>query len=322
MIAANPAILGTDPLIVPVTMTLTKADLGVAKKQRCALHQPSRSEDMMEVSSPGKIWLLALPRRKWPRSRPTVEKGHGRYRALARGRCIARKTSTPDASSATLRTWLPSMLLVLNRAKQLYREKGTASAATASRGFDNQDEELVSARQTIAQLDNQKTDDRLQIAQLNKKGDTAPDNATANRYYAEATNLTVTMSGMDAKDREQLDRRSANLLREIKKGSARTLKEVRMKIHKEWIPNWLKHTHEWRPTTKMPQFRLQDDEIQAISAYIWQSAITGPELPKQSPGQAPPTAKCCLKSGVAKRATPSERAPISSAATSRPTFRG
>ena len=74
-------------------------------------------------------------------------------------------------------------------------------------------------------------------------------------------------------------------MQEIKKVGP-DLKEVRMKIHKEWIPYWMGHTRDFRPTTKMPQFRLQDDEIQAISAYIWQSAITGPELPKQTPGNA------------------------------------
>src|SRR5258708_31933095 len=84
---------------------------------------------------------------------------------------------------------------------------------------------------------------------------------------------------------EQLEQRSHNLLQEIKKVGP-DLKEVRMKIHKEWIPYWLKHTHEFRPTTKMPQFRLQDDEIQAIAAYVWQSAITGPALAKQTPGNA------------------------------------
>jgi len=125
----------------------------------------------------------------------------------------------------------------------------------------------------IAQLENQKQDDRLQIAELNKKGDAATDNDAANAYYAQATNLTVTISSMDAQI-EELEQRSHNLLQEIKKVGP-DLKEVRMKIHKEWIPYWLKHTHEFRPTTKMPQFRLQDDEIQAIAAYLWQSAITG-----------------------------------------------
>ena len=58
-----------------------------------------------------------------------------------------------------------------------------------------------------------------------------------------------------------------------------------MKIHKEWIPYWLQHTHELRPTTKMPQFRLQPDEVQAIAAFIWQSALTGPALAQAAAGQ-------------------------------------
>jgi cytochrome c551/c552 len=216
------------------------------------------------------------------RALDTVEKGHGRYEHWL-WPLYYKENFNAGCQQCHASDMVTEHAPVLNRAKQLYREKGCIGCHRFQ-GFDNQDEELVSARQAIAQLENQKQDNRLAIAQLNKKGDTAPDNDTANRYYAEATNLTVTTSGMDAKI-EQLDRRSANLLREIKKVGP-DLKEVRMKIHKEWIPNWLKHTHEWRPTTKMPQFRLQDDEIQAISAYIWQSAIPGPELPKQAPGNA------------------------------------
>jgi cytochrome c551/c552 len=272
--------VGTDPLIVPVTMTLTKADLGMAK-----------SHDAPFTSHPDPDMMKAHPLEKFGcspchggngRALDTVEKGHGRYEHWLW------PLYYPENFNAGCQQCHASDMVtehapVLNRAKALYREKGCIGCHRFQ-GFDNQDEELVSARQAIAQLENQKKDNQLQIVQLNKKGDTAPDNDAANRYYAEATNLTVTTAGMDAKI-EQLDRRSGNLLREIKKVGP-DLKEVRMKIHKEWIPNWLKHTHEWRPTTKMPQFRLQDDEIQAISAYIWQSAITGPELPKQAPGNA------------------------------------
>jgi len=104
---------------------------------------------------------------------------------------------------------------VLNHAKKLYREKGCIGCHRFQ-GFDNQDEQLVSARQMIAQLENQKQDDRLQIAELNKKGDAATDNDAANAYYAQATNLTVTISSMDAQI-EELEQRSHNLLQEIKK---------------------------------------------------------------------------------------------------------
>ena len=48
---------------------------------------------------------------------------------------------------------------------------------------------------------------------------------------------------------------------------------------------WLKKPSDFRPTTKMPNFRLTDHQIQAISAYIWQSGFTD-ELPKHKPGNA------------------------------------
>ena len=67
------------------------------------------------------------------------------------------------------------------------------------------------------------------------------------------------ISGIDAKI-EQLDDRARSLVREIKKVGP-SLKEVRMKIHKEWLPVWLKDPHAWRAGTKMPTFRLDDDEI-------------------------------------------------------------
>src|SRR5258706_189813 len=212
----------------------------------------------------------------------SVEKAHGRYEHWL-WPLNYRENFEAGCQQCHASDMVTEHAPVLNHAKALYREKGCIGCHRFQ-GFDNQDEQLVSARQMIAQLENQKQDDRLQIAELNKKGDAATDNDAANAYYAQATNLTVTISSMDAQI-EELEQRSHNLLEEIKKVGP-DLKEVRMKIHKEWIPYWLKHTHEFRPTTKMPQFRLQDDEIQAIAAYVWQSAITGPELPKQTPGNA------------------------------------
>jgi cytochrome c551/c552 len=272
--------LGTDPLLVPVTMTLTKADLGVAN-----------SKDAPYTSHPDPDLMKSHPLEKFGcspchggngRALDTVEKAHGRYEHWL-WPLYYRENFEAGCQQCHASDMVTEHAPVLNRAKALYREKGCIGCHRFQ-GFDNQDEQLVGARQQITQLENQKQDDRLTIAELNKKGDAATDNDVANRYYADATNLTVTISKIDSQV-EQLDQRSHNLLQEIKKVGP-DLKEVRMKIHKEWIPYWLKHTHEFRPTTKMPQFRLQDDEIQAIAAYVWQSAITGPELPKQTPGNA------------------------------------
>src|SRR5256884_7636483 len=82
----------------------------------------------------------------------------------------------------------------------------------------------------------------------------------------------------------QLDRTTKSLLQDVKKVGP-NLKDVRLKLNRNWIPVWLKKPTDFRPTTKMPNFRLNDQQIRAISAYIWQSSFTDP-LPKQKTGNA------------------------------------
>src|SRR5439155_10220529 len=99
--------------------------------------------------------------------------------------------------------------------------------------------------------------------------------------YARADALRQSISTMD-NQLEQLDIQSKSLLREQKKVGP-SLKEVRMKIHKEWIPVWLENPHAYRPTTKMPAFRLEKEQREAIAAFIWQSGVQG-KLVNQKPG--------------------------------------
>ena len=272
--------VATDPLLVPPVMTLTKADLGVPKDM-----------DAPFTSHPDPDLLKFHPLEKFGcspchggngRALDTVERAHGRYEHwlwpmyypanydAGCQQCHAADAITEHAD-------------VLNIGKQLFRQKGCIGCHKFQ-GFDNQDDLLTATRQQISLLESSRKADQDEIPRLNKLGDTATDNAVANNFYQQAQNLTVTVANMDSQE-EQLEGKSHDLLQEIKKVGP-DLKEVRMKIHKEWIPYWLEHTHEWRPTTKMPQFRLQTEEVQSIAAFIWQSALTGPALPKQTPGNA------------------------------------
>ena len=272
--------VATDPLVVPTVMTLTKADLGLGN-----------SNDAPFSSHPDPDLLKFHPSEKFGcspchggngRALDTVERGHGRYEHwlwplyypenynAGCQQCHASDAITEHAP-------------VLNRAKQLYRERGCIGCHKFQ-GFDNQDDQLIAVRQQILQLTNDKQADQLEIPRLNQMGDSAATNALAQNLYAQATNVTVTVSNIDS-NLEQLEQRTHDLQQEIKKVGP-DLKEVRMKLHKEWIPYWLANTHVFRPTTKMPQFRLQPDEVQAISAFIWQSGLTGPPLEKQMPGNA------------------------------------
>ena len=272
--------VGTDPTLVPLQLTLTKADLNAAK-----------SKDAPFTSHPDPDLLKLHPLERFGcspchggngRAIDTAERGHGRYEHWLWPLYYPENYNAgcQQCHSADMVT---EHAPVLNEGKQLYRLKGCIGCHRFQ-GFDNQDEQLVSSRQQILQLAADKKQDELDIPRLQKLGDQAPDNAAAERYYSQATNLTVTVSKLDGQT-EELERRSHNLLQEIKKVGP-DLKEVRMKLRKEWIPYWIGHTHEFRPTTKMPQFRLSPDQIKAISAFIWQSGLTGPALEQQKPGDA------------------------------------
>ncbi len=272
--------VGTDPIVVPTVMTLTKADLGLANSQD-APFTSHPNPDLLRFHSLEKFGCSPCHGGNG-RALESVEKAHGRYEHwlwplhypenydVGCQQCHAADMITEHAT-------------VLNRGKELYRERG-CTGCHRFQGFDDQDEQLIAMRQEIIQLTSEKEAHQLEIPRLNQMADTAPTNELFSLYDQQATNLTVTVSNIDSQ-LEQFERRSHNLLQEIKKIGP-DLKEVRMKLHKEWIPYWLQNTHVFRPTTKMPQFRLQPDEVQAISAFIWQSGLTGPALPKQPAGNA------------------------------------
>ncbi|PYQ46174.1 MAG: hypothetical protein DMG99_00085, partial [Acidobacteria bacterium] len=150
-------------------------------------------------------------------------------------------------------------------------------------GYDKEPEDLNSVGQQIKQIETQKKDNLKQSAYLMKQADAAESNDEANKFNTEAVDLRVANSKLEAR-LQQLDFQSHSLMQDMKKIGP-NLKDVRLKLNKNWIPVWLKKPTDFRPTTKMPNFRLTDHQIQAISAYIWQSGFTD-TLPKHKPGNA------------------------------------
>jgi cytochrome c2 len=149
-------------------------------------------------------------------------------------------------------------------------------------GFDREADEMSAANQQIRQYSQQKAE-WMRQAGFDEQTANSPrtSDAEAKKLFQEASDLRVRSSGLDAKI-EQLDMRTVNLVREVKKVGP-SLKEVRVKMHKEWIPVWLKDPHAWREGTKMPTCRLSDQDIRAISAFLWQSALPG-QAPAQKQG--------------------------------------
>ncbi|HXN21274.1 MAG TPA: c-type cytochrome [Candidatus Dormibacteraeota bacterium] len=270
--------LAMDTSIVPPNLTLTKADLAMAKSHDA----PFTTHPDMELLKVHNVEKYGCSPCHGGNGRAvsSVEKAHGRYEHWL---WPLYEPANYEAGCQTCHAadMITEHAPVLNRGKDLYRSRGCIGCHKFE-GFDDQTEQLQSARQLIKQLEQQKKEDELLIPRLNKQADAAADNETAQRLNAQATALTVSMSSIDARV-EQVDRKSESLFREEKRVGP-DLKEIRMKLRKEWIPYWIANTHTFRPTTKMPQFRLRPDEVQALAAFVWQAALTGPQLPKQAPG--------------------------------------
>ena len=272
--------VGMEPKYVPAALTLTKADLGLQK-----------STDAPFASHPDQDLFNWHPLDQFGcspchggngRALDSVELAHGRYEHWVWPLYYPENYQAGCQQCHSADAWTEHAP-VLNEAKVLYRDRGCIGCHNYA-GFDNQGEQLQETIREIASLEKEKADDNQQIPLLNKQGDQAPDNATAQRLYAQATNLTVSVSKIDGRV-QQLDELSHSLQQEVKRVGP-DLKEVRMKLNPEWIPYWLGHTWNFDPTAQMPQFRLQPDEVQAISAFIWQQGLKGPALDKQTPGDA------------------------------------
>ena len=218
------------------------------------------------------------------RATTSVEKAHGNYEHWLWP--LFPKENT-EAGCQTCHA--ADMVLVSNdvgwtisAGKDLFRQRGCVGCHRYE-GYDQEPEELLSIGQQIKQLEQRKEDNLKQAALLMKQADAAESNEEANHLNDQAVALKVANSGMDLRI-TQFDRLTRSLLQDIKKVGP-NLKDIRLKLNRNWIPVWLKKPTDFRPTTKMPNFRLSDNQVKAISAYLWQSALTD-DLPKHKPGNA------------------------------------
>ena len=50
------------------------------------------------------------------------------------------------------------------------------------------------------------------------------------------------------------------------------LTEIGSKVNPGWLLEWLRNPKHFRPSTRMPNFRLEDEDAMAITSYLWQNS--------------------------------------------------
>jgi cytochrome c551/c552 len=268
----------------PVKLTVSAMTLKGKKPDEYAQAFTSHPEtSLLKVHDPDKFGCSPCHQGNG-RATTSVEKAHGTYEhwlwpLYAKGNFEAGCQSCHAADMVLVSN---DVGWTLSEGKDLFRQRGCVGCHRYE-GYDKEPEDLLSLAQQIKQLDQEKRDNIKQANDLMKQADKAESNEEANHLNDRAVALKVSNSKMDLRI-AQLDRSTKSLLQDMKKVGP-NLKDIRLKLNRDWIPVWLAKPSDFRPTTKMPNFRLNYDQIKAISAYIWQSALTD-TLPKHKPGNA------------------------------------
>jgi cytochrome c551/c552 len=176
----------------------------------------------------------------------------------------------------------------LNLGKDLFYQRGCVGCHRME-AFDREGDALTNARQSITQLQDQITaNDRQARLDTEATANAGDDPAEVQRLLAHADSLRVANSQLAARI-DELNLQTRYLQQDQKKVGP-NLKDVRLKLRREWIPVWLKDPQAFRPGTKMPTFwRFTEDgeegadDLKAVAAYLWQNSFDG-KAPAQQQG--------------------------------------
>jgi cytochrome c1 len=213
------------------------------------------------------------------RGTTSVEKGHGRYKHWL-WPLYYKENVEAGCNQCHNRDRVLQGAETLNRGKNLFQVRGCAGCHRYE-AFDREADALSNARQSIKTLELERDDRRREITQTSAAADSAPTDEEAAQLRNKANALRQMISQIDARI-DEFDIQSKYLMQDVKKIGP-NLKEIKAKLRKDWIPVWLSDPQAFRPGTKMPTFRLEDDEVKAISAFLWQSALEV-KLPSQPQG--------------------------------------
>jgi cytochrome c551/c552 len=253
------------------------------------------NKEILQIHTPDRFGCSSC---HWGNGRATTSdvKGHGRHKFWL-WPMFEKENTEAGCQQCHAKDRVTQGADTLNLGRDLFYQRGCMGCHRYE-GFDRETDALSNTRQSISQLEDQITGNQKQI-RLDENPPEGTSDEDAQKMLAQSEALKVTNSILAARI-DQLNLQSKYLMQDQKKVGP-NLKDVRLKLRKEWIPKWLSNPQGFRPGTKMPTFwRFADNpddsgphmrdadgqqQIQAIAAYLWQDGFDG-KLPEQQRGDA------------------------------------
>ncbi|HSA93847.1 MAG TPA: hypothetical protein VLE48_12615 [Terriglobales bacterium] len=256
----------------PVALTLASMTVGKEADAYARAFVGHPKPELLDIHSPDRFGCTPCHGGNG-RAASSVTKGHGRHKywlwPLFYKENMEAGCQTCHAADMVLAKGY-DLAETINEGKRLFQVRGCVGCHRYE-GYDPEPERLIALNQQVRLLESQRKENLRQVVLLQKQADAAPDNETAAALNQQALNLRVGVSQIDGR-LEQVDLEMRGLMRDQKKVGP-NLKDIRAKLRRDWIPVWLHKPSEFRPTTKMPDFRLSQEQIRSISAYLWQASL-------------------------------------------------
>jgi len=241
---------------------------------RAFISHPNR--ELMQIHTPERFGCSGC---HWGNGRATTSdiKGHGRHKFWL-WPMFEKENTEAGCQQCHFKDRVTQGSETLNQGRDLFYVRGCVGCHRYE-GFDREADALSGSRQSTTQIEDQITANEKLIRQDTEAANQAADDAEAQRLLAHAQSLRVSNSLLAAR-KDQLNLQSKFLMQDQKKVGP-NLKDIRLKLRKEWIPVWLKDPQAFRPGTKMPTFWRfgvdsdGEDQIKAITAYLWQQSFDG-----------------------------------------------
>jgi cytochrome c551/c552 len=251
------------------------------------------NKEILQIHTPDKFGCASC---HWGNGRATTseEKGHGRHKFWL-WPMFEKENTEAGCQQCHAKDRVTQGADTLNLGRDMFSQRGCMGCHRYE-GFDHETDALSGTRQSISQLQDEITANEKQIRLDQTPGEGVSD-AEAQEMLEHSKALQVTNSILAARI-DQLNLQSKYLMQDQKKVGP-NLKDVRLKLRKEWIPVWLANPQAFRLGTKMPTFwrfaepmdtgmppmRDKDgkEQLEAIAAYLWQDSFDG-KLPQQQRG--------------------------------------
>jgi len=158
----------------------------------------------------------------------------------------------------------------LNAGKELFRYRGCWGCHPRE-GFDTERAEQRLAAQAVRTVEDEITNTKLEIERQKKiADDPKATEAEFTGALKKIDALTLKTSNLES-ELIELQRRETALGKQLKMVGP-SLRPIQSKLKPEFVTQWIRNPRHFRPTTRMPVFRLTEEQLNAISAAVWQAA--------------------------------------------------